>query len=394
MSIQKINFGAGDYDDYQVNNPNKKNVIILEQAPVDKEKSKAAKFMIGASALAGIVALGVAGYKGKLGKNIQKLFTQSEKAAEKKTSEAAESASITHHNPSPKNVDTVPEKTPNVSEVKPETTEVSTPRTTEPSEPKIPEKKTDTPEAESHETPKSNELPKDDITEALRGIEGKREGNRIIQDLENGKQKIYEFVPGKNSYSVTERSINLGYKTTYYREDGLVDKVYGWHPDEGSFSETFSYDELKRKTSVKGKWWNRIENTIDFIYEGKTTRLKQKKTTKIDEKFSELSGVSVIDYRNGKPIKETQFALDGKTVNYYQTFQPAPYDGVSVPKRYVEFHKGSKNKYIETESDPFGKLILHRKYAKDGKTLTYEEVIKDGRRTIKGSLLNEYDLNH
>lgn len=133
---------------------------------------------------------------------------------------------------------------------------------------------------------------------------------------------------------------------------------------------------------------------MDFIYEGKTTRLKQKKTTKIDEKFSELSGVSVIDYRNGKPIKETQFALDGKTVNYYQTFQPAPYDGVSVPKRYVEFHKGSKNKYIETESDPFGKLILHRKYAKDGKTLTYEEVIKDGRRTIKGSLLNEYDLNH
>ena len=393
MSIQKINFGAGDYDDYQVNNPNKKNVIILEQASVDKEKSKAAKFMIGASALAGIAALGIAGYKGKLGKNIQKLFTQSEKAAEKKASEAAKSASITHHNPSPKNVDTVPEKTPNVSEVKPETTEVSTPRTTEPSEPKIPEKKTDTPEAESHETPKSNELPKDDIPEVFRGIEGERQGNKIIQDLENGKQKIYEFVPGKNSYSVTEKSINLGYETTYYREDGLVDKVYSWHPDAGSFSRTFSYDELKRKTSVKGKW-NRIEYTTDFIYEGKTTRLKQKKTTKIDEKFSELSGVSVIDYRNGKPIKETQFALDGKTVNYYKTFQPAPYDGVIVPKRYVEFHKGSKNKYIETERDPFGKLILHRKYAKDGKTLTYEEVIKDGRKTIKGSLSNEYDLNH
>ena len=354
-----------------------------------KEKSKAAKFMIGASALAGIVALGVAGYKGKLGKNIQKLFTQSEKAAEKKTSEAAESASITHHNPSPKNVDTVPEKTPDVSEVKPETPEVSTPQTPEPSESKIPETTTDVLDVNSSELPVS----KDDIPEVLRDVEGKREGNRIIQDLENGKQKIYEFEPGKNSYSVMEKSINLGYETTYYREDGLVDKVYGWHPDAGSFSRTFSYDELKRKTSVKGKW-NRIENTTDFIYEGKTTRLKQKKTTKIDEKFSELSGVSVIDYRNGKPIKETQFALDGKTVNYYQTFQPAPYDGVSVPKRYVEFHKGSKNKYIEKERDPFGKLILHRKYAKDGKTLTYEEVIKDGRRTIKGSLLNEYDLNH
>lgn len=390
MSIQKINFGAGDYDDYQVNNQNKKNVVILEQEPVDEEKSKAAKFMIGASALAGIAALGIAGYKGKLGKNIQKLFTQSEKAAEKKVSETAGTVqNTTKHSSSSnipaKNVDNIP-KTP---EIKPETPEVSTPQTPEPSESKIPETTTDVLDVNSSELPVS----KDDIPEALRGIEGKREGNRIIQDLENGKQKIYEFVPGKNTYSVTEKSINLGYETTYYREDGLVDKVYSWHPDAGSFSRTFSYDELKRKTSVKGKW-NRIENTTDFIYEGKTTRLKQKKTTKIDEKFSELSGVSVIDYRNGKPIKETQFALDGKTVNYYQTFQPAPYDGVSVPKRYVEFHKGSKNKYIETERDPFGKVILHRKYAKDGKTLTYEEVIKDGRKTIKGRLSNEYDLNH
>ena len=409
MSIQKINFKAADYDDYQVNNPNKKNVVILKQKPVDEEKSNAVKLMIGASALAGIAALGIAGYKGKLGKNIQKLFTQSEKAVEKKASEAAESASITHHNPSPKNVDTVPEKTPDVSEVKPETAEVSTPQKPEPPESKIPENTADALNVKSPEVPRSKDLSKDDIPEVLRGIEGERQENKIIQDLEDGKQKIYEFEPGKNSYSVMEKDTNTGScQTTFYREDGLVEQVSGLDPEEGWSIRTFSYDELKRKTSVK-EVRNRFESTTDFIYEGNTTQLKQKKITKINNKFSDSSEVSVIDYRDGKRIKATQYASDGKTVKYYQTFQPAPYDGVMrfdpssmspvkadvVEKRYVEFHKGTKNKYIESERDPFGRIISYRKYAKDGKTLTYKDVInKDGRRTIKGSLLNEYDLNH
>lgn len=292
---------------------------MLEQEHFDEEKSNAVKLMIGASALAGIVALGVAGYKGKLGKNIQKLFKQSEKAVEEKVSEAAESASKTQHNPSPKNVDTVPEKTPDVSEVKPETAEVSTPRTNESSEPKIPEKTTDTPEVKSHETPKSNELPKDDIPEVLRGIEGERQGNKIIQDLEDGKQKIYEFVPGKNSYSVTERAPG-SYRTTYYREDGLVDKVVGWDREEGSASRIFSYDELKRKTSIIEERNCSLVSTTNYIYEGDTTCLKQAKITETGQKLPGADGVSVIDYRNGRRVKETRYAPDGKTVKYYTTF--------------------------------------------------------------------------
>lgn len=409
MTISKINFGAGNYDNYMVKNPNKKNVGLLEQEHFDEEKSNAVKLMIGASALAGIVSLGIAGYKGKLGKNIQKLFKQSEKAVEEKVSEAAESASKIQHNSSPKNVDTVPEKTPDVSEVKPETAEVSTPRTTELLEPKIPGKKTDTPEVESHETPKSNELSKDDIPEALRGIEGERQGNRIIQDLEDGKRKIYEFIPGKNSYSVTEKNINTGsYQTTYYREDGLVDKVGGWDPEEGSAIRTFSYDELKRKTGIKEERTGGVVSTTNYIYEGDTTCLKQAKITETGQKFPGADGVSVIDYHNGKRVKATRYAPDGKTVKYYMTFQDAPYGGVNqldtrsmstvkvdaVEKRYVEFHDGTKNKYIESEKDPFGRLTLYRKYAKDGKTLTYEEIIKDGRKIVKGKLSNEYDLNH
>ena len=409
MSIQKINFGAGYYDDYQVNNQNKKNVVILEQEHVDEEKSKAAKFVIGASALAGIVALGIAGYKGKLGKNIQKLFTQSEKAVEKKASEAAGTVqNTTKHSSSSnipaKNVDNT-RKTP---EVNPDTT-VSTPQTPELPESKIPQKTTDVSDVNSSEVLGAKDLSKDDIPEKLRGVEGKREGNRIIQDLENGKKKIYGFEPGKNSYSVMEKDTNTGsFQTTFYREDGLVDKVYGRHPEEGSVFRTFSYDELKRKTSIKEERNGGVVSTTNYIYEGDTTCLKQAKITETGQKLPGADGVSVIDYRNGRRVKETRYAPDGKTVKYYTTFQDAPYGGVNqfnpgsmstvkvdvVEKSYVEFHDGTKNKYIERERDPYGRIILYRKYAKDGKTLTYEEVIKDGRKSVKGKLLNEYDLNH
>ena len=49
---------------------------------------------------------------------------------------------------------------------------------------------------------------------------------------------------------------------------------------------------------------------------------------------------------------------------------------------------------LTVKAHPFPFLINFLYYAKDGKTLTYEEVIKDGRKTIKGRLSNEYDLNH
>ena len=62
---------------------------ITKAPEKDEEKSNAAKYMIGATALAGVVALGVAGYKGKLGKGIQKFLG----GAEKEGSTAVETAS-------------------------------------------------------------------------------------------------------------------------------------------------------------------------------------------------------------------------------------------------------------------------------------------------------------
>ena len=57
---------------------------------VDEEKSNAAKYMIGATALAAVIGLGVAGYKGKLGKGIQKFLGGAEKAVEKGSQNAGE----------------------------------------------------------------------------------------------------------------------------------------------------------------------------------------------------------------------------------------------------------------------------------------------------------------
>lgn len=47
---------------------------------VDEEKSNATKYMIGATALAAVIGLGIAGYKGKLGKGIQEFLGGAEKA--------------------------------------------------------------------------------------------------------------------------------------------------------------------------------------------------------------------------------------------------------------------------------------------------------------------------
>ena len=58
---------------------------------VDEEKSNATKYMIGATALAAVIGLGIAGYKGKLGKGIQEFLGGAEKAVKDGAQNASES---------------------------------------------------------------------------------------------------------------------------------------------------------------------------------------------------------------------------------------------------------------------------------------------------------------
>lgn len=80
MAIEAI--GANYVGMQQAQNRNLKSAQSFTSKPeFDEEKSNASKLMLGATALAAVVGLGIAGYKGKLGKGVQKFFLETKKAA-------------------------------------------------------------------------------------------------------------------------------------------------------------------------------------------------------------------------------------------------------------------------------------------------------------------------
>ncbi len=62
---------------------------FTSNSEVDEEKSNATKYMIGATALAAVIGLGVLGYKGKLGKGIREFLGGAEKAVKDGAENAA-----------------------------------------------------------------------------------------------------------------------------------------------------------------------------------------------------------------------------------------------------------------------------------------------------------------
>ena len=73
MAIEAI--GANYVGMQQAQNRNLKSAQSFTSKPeFDEEKSNASKLMLGATALATVVGLGIAGYKGKLGKGVQEFL--------------------------------------------------------------------------------------------------------------------------------------------------------------------------------------------------------------------------------------------------------------------------------------------------------------------------------
>ena len=68
---------------------------FTSNSEVDEEKSNAAKYMIGATALAAVIGLGVAGYNGKLGKSVQKFLGGAENAVKDGAQNVGEAATET-----------------------------------------------------------------------------------------------------------------------------------------------------------------------------------------------------------------------------------------------------------------------------------------------------------
>lgn len=79
MAIEAI--GANYVGMQQAQNRNLKSAqSFTSKSEFDEEKSNASKLMLGATALAAVVGLGIAGYKGKLGKGVQKFWGETKKA--------------------------------------------------------------------------------------------------------------------------------------------------------------------------------------------------------------------------------------------------------------------------------------------------------------------------
>lgn len=84
MAIDAI--GANSVGMQHVQNHNLKSAQSFTSKPeYDEEKSDASKLMLGATALAAVVGLGITGYKGKLGKGVQEFLGGAKKVATNST---------------------------------------------------------------------------------------------------------------------------------------------------------------------------------------------------------------------------------------------------------------------------------------------------------------------
>ena len=173
MSIEAV--GIGHVSNKQVAKTNLKSSQSFTSNPeVDEEKSNAAKYMIGATALAAVIGLGVLGYKGKLGKGIQEFLGGAEKAAEKgtkgakETGESAGSASKSLSEGAEKSGEKVGNSTPNA-------------------EPKAPEKAAEVPNADTKAP---------DLSQGLEPISTKHsDGRYACKIAPNGTKTVINRVP-------------------------------------------------------------------------------------------------------------------------------------------------------------------------------------------------------
>ena len=219
MAIEKIAFKGNEpsFQTKKVNCTNFTGNLIAE----DEEKNSTAKYMIGATALAGIVALGVLGYKGKLGKGIQELLGGAEKATSK--------TDLPGVSKKPTATDSVLEvkaqETPKVLESQDVTPELPTPKvnTDIASDAKI--------ESASEITqPLKTSAPKtktDEVVDALnkplneiKVYSGEEAVQKIMNDYKAlGNRGMQAFIPKNNPNVVVVRSIDGNTHSVYNLKD-------------------------------------------------------------------------------------------------------------------------------------------------------------------------------
>ncbi len=218
MSIEAV--GIGHVSNRQVAKTNLKSSQSFTSNPeVDEEKSNAAKYMIGATALAAVIGLGVLGYKGKLGKGIQEFLGGAEKAAEKgtkgakETGESAGSASKSLSEGAEKSGEKVGNSTPNA-------------------EPKAPEKAAEVPNADT-KAPEATE-------KQVPSAEPK------APDLSQGLEPIStKYSDGHYAYKIAPNGTKTEIKRVPVRDGGVMVSTYVTK-DDYFYHKSVTYDKNKK----------------------------------------------------------------------------------------------------------------------------------------------------
>lgn len=267
IAIEKISFRGVDTP-IQAQQEARKDETQNQLAPVDKEKSNAAKYMIGATALAAVIGLGILGRKGYLGDGVQKLLGGAKKSADDIAETGQKKGGEILDDISSKAKDTPDDVTPKSGDeidgkASPDTTKI--------------------PDANPH---LSDNIDYSDFSK-IAGDIYERNGLKC-KDLKNSEGKVIKTFAsddGKTLSSVFDYAPKTGnmIKGTYFREDG--------------------------------KTWASV---VDYDPE---TRNK-KKFTAYQPDGKTFERVSDYDTKTGRMIKRTFFREDGKTVWYVDDYAP------------------------------------------------------------------------
>ncbi len=230
--IDKISFCAVDKNVTSVVSV-KKSEPVVKSDVVDEEKINANKYMLGAMAIAGCVALAIAGRKGHLGENVQKFLGGVSKKSE----------DVVTNNQMPKQQ--ILNKTPETkSERKPSAPD-KTPETKSERKPSAPDK---TPETRSERKPSAPDKTPETRSERKPSAPDKTPETRS------------ERKPSAPDKSIEKKSSAIEAKTTAEAEDTFLDEAAAFCvldlPCKTAFRE---FDDLKLGSTISG-----IAEEIDF----------------------------------------------------------------------------------------------------------------------------------
>ena len=367
MPIEKISFSGVEQTQTK---PESKKEYIQKETPVeDTEKSKAAKYMIGAAALAGVVAIGIIGHKNNwwrkaqdIGEDIANKGSEAVQNVERKVGKTLKTPSAGS------NADEIKNPNSNTNLKNPDEIPVETPKTEHLDS--VPEKG---PEVNAEFLDFSK----------LEGERSVRDGMHVISQKDQNGKLLREYISKDNktisSIDDYDPSTGKQIKETYYAGDGkTIWYVSDYDPSTGKQKKVTYYADAGKTiwyvSDYDPSTGKRIKST-NYYNDGKTIRGVKDydpatglpiKSTNYYNDGKTISSIDDYDPSTGKQIKETYYAGDGKTISWIDDYDP--YTGKQI-KETSYYDDGKTIMYVSDYDPSTGKRIKSINYYDDGKTI-------------------------